>query len=47
VALDSPFADRTLAQLGYPPLHILSVRRGAEYAHFELTGDEHRAMNAP
>jgi adenylyltransferase/sulfurtransferase len=34
-----PFADRTLAELGVPPLEVLKVNVGEDYAYFELTGD--------
>jgi adenylyltransferase/sulfurtransferase len=33
------FLDRTLHEIGVPPLHILSGRIGTAYQFFELTGD--------
>ncbi len=33
------FLDRTLTEIGIPPLHIITARSGRQYAHFELTGD--------
>jgi molybdopterin/thiamine biosynthesis adenylyltransferase len=39
IAPGSEYADRTLSAIGVPPFHIVSTRRGTEYAHFELTGD--------
>jgi molybdopterin/thiamine biosynthesis adenylyltransferase/predicted RNA-binding Zn-ribbon protein involved in translation (DUF1610 family) len=36
---DEAYLDRTLAEIGVPPLHIISARSGRQYAHFELTGD--------
>ncbi len=34
-----PFLDRTLAQVGVPPSHIVTARSGRQFAHFELSGD--------
>jgi molybdopterin/thiamine biosynthesis adenylyltransferase len=34
-----PFADKTLAEIGIPPLSILCGRAGATRRHFELTRD--------
>jgi len=36
---DEPFADRTLAELGVPPLEVLRVNTGDDYAYCELSGD--------
>lgn len=36
---DELFLDRTLASIGIPPLHILSVRSGQDYTFFQLAGD--------
>jgi adenylyltransferase/sulfurtransferase len=36
---DEPFADRTLAEIGVPPLEVLRVNTGGDYAYFELSGD--------
>jgi adenylyltransferase/sulfurtransferase len=36
---DAPYADRTLAEMGIPPLDIITGREGFERVHFELTGD--------
>jgi molybdopterin/thiamine biosynthesis adenylyltransferase/DNA-binding transcriptional regulator YhcF (GntR family) len=36
---DEPFLDRTLLNIGVPPLHILRARNSMEYRFFELTGD--------
>lgn len=33
------YLHHTLAEIGIPPLHIISARNGEQYAHFELTGD--------
>jgi adenylyltransferase/sulfurtransferase len=33
------YLERTLAEIGIPPLHILTARSGRQYAHLELTGD--------
>lgn len=33
------FADCTLAELGIPPLHVLTARKDQHYRYFELTGD--------
>ncbi len=32
-------ADRTLLELGIPPLHVLAARKAQDYCYFELTGD--------
>ena len=36
---EEDYVDRTLAEIGVPPLHILTARSGRHYAYFELTGD--------
>jgi len=36
---DAPYADKSLAELGIPPLDIVTGRRGFERIHFELSGD--------
>jgi len=36
---DAPYADKTLAELGIPPLDIITGRVGFDRIHFELTGD--------
>jgi adenylyltransferase/sulfurtransferase len=36
---DAPYAEHTLAELGIPPLDIITGRVGCERVHFELTGD--------
>jgi len=36
---DEPFLERTLLNIGVPPLHILRARNSVEYRFFELTGD--------
>jgi molybdopterin/thiamine biosynthesis adenylyltransferase/DNA-binding transcriptional regulator YhcF (GntR family) len=36
---NEPFLDRTLVQIGVPPLHILRARNSEEYRFYELTGD--------
>lgn len=33
------FLDKTLAEIGIPPLHIIAARNGMQYRYFELTGD--------
>ena len=33
------FATRTLAEIGVPPLHILRINAGGDYAYAELSGD--------
>jgi adenylyltransferase/sulfurtransferase len=39
VSGDEPFADMTLAELGIPPLDIVTGRSGLSRVHFELSGD--------
>jgi molybdopterin/thiamine biosynthesis adenylyltransferase/predicted RNA-binding Zn-ribbon protein involved in translation (DUF1610 family) len=39
IAGEEPYLERTLAEIGVPPLHVVTARSGREYAHFELTGD--------
>lgn len=34
-----PYLEHTLAEIGIPPLHIITARQGTTYAYFELTGD--------
>lgn len=34
------FLDKTLTEVGVPPLHIVAARNGLNYRYFELTGDE-------
>jgi adenylyltransferase/sulfurtransferase len=34
-----PFLDRTLRNIGVPPLHVLRARNTSEYRFYELTGD--------
>lgn len=36
---DEPFATRTLAEIGVPPLHILRINAGGDYTYAELSGD--------
>ncbi|MHB9108182.1 MAG: HesA/MoeB/ThiF family protein [Armatimonadota bacterium] len=36
---DAPYADSTLAEIGIPPLDIITGRVGFDRIHFELTGD--------
>ncbi len=38
------FAGCTLAELGIPPLHVLTARKDQDYRYFELTGDVENAM---
>lgn len=35
------YIDRKLAQVGIPPLHIVTLRHGNDYHHFELSGDSY------
>ena len=34
-----PFADKTFGELGIPPLHIISGRKGMQIRHYEFTND--------
>jgi hypothetical protein len=34
-----PFLDRTLAEVGFPPLHVIAARNATDYRYYELTGD--------
>lgn len=45
-ALDTEgeYLDRCLCEVGIPPFHIVSLRRGETYHHFELTGDRERCL---
>jgi molybdopterin/thiamine biosynthesis adenylyltransferase len=36
---DEPFLDRTLRQIGVPPLHVIRARNTVDYRFYELTGD--------
>ena len=36
---DAPYADYTLAEIGIPPLDIITGRTGFDRVHFELSGD--------
>lgn len=36
---DEPFLDRSLREIGVPPLHIIRARNTMEYRFYELTGD--------
>jgi molybdopterin/thiamine biosynthesis adenylyltransferase len=38
------FIDRTLTELGVPPLHVLAARKNQDYYYFELTGDAEDVM---
>jgi adenylyltransferase/sulfurtransferase len=42
---DEDFADRTLASVGVPPLHILRATNGTEFRFYELTGDLDEALH--
>ena len=34
------FLDKTLGEIGIPPLHIFCGRKGMEERYYECTGDE-------
>ncbi len=36
--------DRTLGQIGFPPLDIVVARRGDEVVGFEMSGDRQRVL---
>ena len=38
------YADRTLAEIGIPPLDIISARVGMDYVHLELSGDRESVL---
>jgi len=42
---DEDFADRSLASVGVPPLHILRATNGTEFRFYELTGDLDEALH--
>jgi adenylyltransferase/sulfurtransferase len=42
---DEDFADRTLASVGVPPLHILRATNGSEFRFYELSGDLEKALH--
>jgi len=39
VTLKDEFIDKTLAEVGIPPFHIIGIRNGKEIKYFELTQD--------
>lgn len=41
---EEPFVDRSLSEIGVPPLHILRARNTMEYRFYELTGDLRSAL---
>jgi len=42
---EEKFLDRSLANVGVPPLHILRANNGQEYRFYELTGDLSEALH--
>lgn len=42
---DEPFLDRSLREIGVPPLHIVRARNTMEYRFYELTGDAEKTLH--
>lgn len=43
---DEPYLDKTLAELGIPPLHIVCGRVGMDAKYYEFTADEEEVFSA-